>query len=90
MLSYVWPKDRPDLRARVAIALGLLAGAKVGRENTQTHTTTLIGGWDFSFLWYSIDGDDDDDDDDVVNDVYNPPRGGRWFEFCIFSMSPQK
>ncbi|KAL0974372.1 hypothetical protein UPYG_G00219560 [Umbra pygmaea] len=28
MLSYVWPKDRPDLRARVAIALGLLAGAK--------------------------------------------------------------
>uniref|UniRef100_A0AAZ3QC98 Iron-sulfur clusters transporter ABCB7, mitochondrial n=1 Tax=Oncorhynchus tshawytscha TaxID=74940 RepID=A0AAZ3QC98_ONCTS len=29
MLSYVWPKNRPDLRARVAIALGLLAGAKV-------------------------------------------------------------
>ncbi|KAM6426926.1 iron-sulfur clusters transporter ABCB7, mitochondrial [Liasis olivaceus] len=28
MLSYVWPKDRPDLRARVAIALGFLAGAK--------------------------------------------------------------
>uniref|UniRef100_A0A3P8XGE3 Iron-sulfur clusters transporter ABCB7, mitochondrial n=1 Tax=Esox lucius TaxID=8010 RepID=A0A3P8XGE3_ESOLU len=28
MLSYVWPKDRPDLRARVALALGLLAGAK--------------------------------------------------------------
>uniref|UniRef100_A0A1A8I3W3 Iron-sulfur clusters transporter ABCB7, mitochondrial n=1 Tax=Nothobranchius kuhntae TaxID=321403 RepID=A0A1A8I3W3_NOTKU len=29
MLSYVWPKDRPDLRARVAISLGLLAGAKL-------------------------------------------------------------
>uniref|UniRef100_A0AAY4DH13 Iron-sulfur clusters transporter ABCB7, mitochondrial n=1 Tax=Denticeps clupeoides TaxID=299321 RepID=A0AAY4DH13_9TELE len=29
MLSYVWPKDRPDLRVRVAVALGLLAGAKV-------------------------------------------------------------
>uniref|UniRef100_A0AAZ3NYF4 Iron-sulfur clusters transporter ABCB7, mitochondrial n=1 Tax=Oncorhynchus tshawytscha TaxID=74940 RepID=A0AAZ3NYF4_ONCTS len=29
MLSYVWPKNRPDLRARVAIALGLLAGAKM-------------------------------------------------------------
>uniref|UniRef100_G3Q2L6 Iron-sulfur clusters transporter ABCB7, mitochondrial n=1 Tax=Gasterosteus aculeatus aculeatus TaxID=481459 RepID=G3Q2L6_GASAC len=29
MLSYVWPKDRPDLRARVAISLGLLAGAKM-------------------------------------------------------------
>ncbi|CAJ1058047.1 ATP-binding cassette sub-family B member 7%2C mitochondrial [Xyrichtys novacula] len=29
MLSYVWPKDRPDLRARVAISLGLLAGAKI-------------------------------------------------------------
>ncbi|XP_048883291.1 iron-sulfur clusters transporter ABCB7, mitochondrial [Brienomyrus brachyistius] len=29
MLSYVWPKDRPDLRARVAVSLGLLAGAKV-------------------------------------------------------------
>uniref|UniRef100_A0A8C1W030 Iron-sulfur clusters transporter ABCB7, mitochondrial n=1 Tax=Cyprinus carpio TaxID=7962 RepID=A0A8C1W030_CYPCA len=29
MLWYVWPKDRPDLRARVAISLGLLAGAKV-------------------------------------------------------------
>ncbi|XP_071773022.1 iron-sulfur clusters transporter ABCB7, mitochondrial [Centroberyx gerrardi] len=29
MLSYVWPKDRPDLRARVAISLGLLVGAKM-------------------------------------------------------------
>ncbi|KAM6923648.1 iron-sulfur clusters transporter ABCB7, mitochondrial [Xenentodon cancila] len=29
MLSYVWPKDRPDLRARVALSLGLLAGAKL-------------------------------------------------------------
>lgn len=29
MLSYVWPKDRPDLRARVAVSLGLLACAKV-------------------------------------------------------------
>ncbi|XP_076878922.1 iron-sulfur clusters transporter ABCB7, mitochondrial [Brachyhypopomus gauderio] len=29
MVSYVWPKDRPDLRARVAISLGLLAGAKI-------------------------------------------------------------
>ncbi|KAM8848175.1 iron-sulfur clusters transporter ABCB7, mitochondrial isoform 1-T1 [Synchiropus picturatus] len=29
MVSYVWPKDRPDLRARVAISLGLLAGAKM-------------------------------------------------------------
>ncbi|XP_029021940.1 iron-sulfur clusters transporter ABCB7, mitochondrial [Betta splendens] len=29
MLSYVWPKDRPDLRARVAVSLGLLAGAKM-------------------------------------------------------------
>ncbi|XP_077387360.1 iron-sulfur clusters transporter ABCB7, mitochondrial [Festucalex cinctus] len=29
MLSYVWPKDRPDLRARVAISLGLLAAAKM-------------------------------------------------------------
>uniref|UniRef100_A0AAR2L0Z7 Iron-sulfur clusters transporter ABCB7, mitochondrial n=1 Tax=Pygocentrus nattereri TaxID=42514 RepID=A0AAR2L0Z7_PYGNA len=29
MMSYVWPKDRPDLRARVAISLGLLAGAKM-------------------------------------------------------------
>ncbi|GAB5584709.1 iron-sulfur clusters transporter ABCB7 [Prionailurus iriomotensis] len=30
MLSYVWPKDRPDLRARVAISLGFLGGAKYG------------------------------------------------------------
>nr|XP_015206565.1 PREDICTED: ATP-binding cassette sub-family B member 7, mitochondrial [Lepisosteus oculatus] len=29
MFSYVWPKDRPDLRARVAVSLGLLAGAKM-------------------------------------------------------------
>nr|XP_020474934.1 ATP-binding cassette sub-family B member 7, mitochondrial [Monopterus albus] len=29
MLSYVWPRDRPDLRARVGISLGLLAGAKI-------------------------------------------------------------
>ncbi|KAM5146632.1 iron-sulfur clusters transporter ABCB7, mitochondrial [Mantella aurantiaca] len=28
MFSHVWPKDRPDLRARVAISLGLLTGAK--------------------------------------------------------------
>ncbi|XP_054937665.1 iron-sulfur clusters transporter ABCB7, mitochondrial isoform X2 [Physeter macrocephalus] len=28
MLSYVWPRDRPDLRARVAISLGFLGGAK--------------------------------------------------------------
>ncbi|XP_075576674.1 iron-sulfur clusters transporter ABCB7, mitochondrial [Pelecanus crispus] len=28
MLAYVWPKDRPDLRARVAISLGFLASAK--------------------------------------------------------------
>ncbi|KAJ1197383.1 hypothetical protein NDU88_001243 [Pleurodeles waltl] len=28
MLTYVWPKDRPDLRARVALSLGLLAAAK--------------------------------------------------------------
>lgn len=29
MLAYVWPRDRPDLRARVAISLGFLGGAKV-------------------------------------------------------------
>ncbi|XP_041930121.1 ATP-binding cassette sub-family B member 7, mitochondrial [Alosa sapidissima] len=29
MMSYVWPKDRPDLRARVAISLGLLAVSKM-------------------------------------------------------------
>ncbi|XP_048461239.1 iron-sulfur clusters transporter ABCB7, mitochondrial [Rhincodon typus] len=29
MLTYVWPKDRPDLRARVAVSLGLLGGAKL-------------------------------------------------------------
>ncbi|KAK4809993.1 hypothetical protein QYF61_004900 [Mycteria americana] len=28
MLSYVWPKDRPDLRGRVVISLGFLASAK--------------------------------------------------------------
>ncbi|KAG8521301.1 ATP-binding cassette sub-family B member 7, mitochondrial, partial [Galemys pyrenaicus] len=28
MLSYVWPRDRPDLRARVAISLGFLGSAK--------------------------------------------------------------
>ncbi|KAA0709071.1 ATP-binding cassette sub-family B member 7, mitochondrial [Triplophysa tibetana] len=29
MLTYVWPKDRPDLRARVVISLSLLVGAKM-------------------------------------------------------------
>ncbi|XP_072914032.1 iron-sulfur clusters transporter ABCB7, mitochondrial [Hemitrygon akajei] len=29
MLTYVWPKDRPDLRGRVAVSLGLLGGAKL-------------------------------------------------------------
>ncbi|KAJ7310544.1 hypothetical protein JRQ81_007472 [Phrynocephalus forsythii] len=28
MLSYVWPTDRPDLRARVVVSLGFLASAK--------------------------------------------------------------
>ncbi|XP_034239318.1 ATP-binding cassette sub-family B member 7, mitochondrial [Thrips palmi] len=28
MLSYVWPKDDPDIRNRVKIAMGLLVGAK--------------------------------------------------------------
>ncbi|XP_044091856.1 iron-sulfur clusters transporter ABCB7, mitochondrial isoform X1 [Neovison vison] len=28
MVSYVWPKDRPDLRARVGISLGFLGAAK--------------------------------------------------------------
>jgi hypothetical protein len=26
---YIWPKDRPDLRARVGVALGLLMASKV-------------------------------------------------------------
>lgn len=34
MLSYVWPKDRPDLRARVAISLGFLASAKVATDTS--------------------------------------------------------
>lgn len=29
MLSYVWPKDKPGVKARVIIAAGLLIGAKV-------------------------------------------------------------
>lgn len=29
MISYVWPKDQPGLRARVILALCLLLGAKV-------------------------------------------------------------
>uniref|UniRef100_UPI00398EE099 iron-sulfur clusters transporter ABCB7, mitochondrial isoform X2 n=1 Tax=Pristiophorus japonicus TaxID=55135 RepID=UPI00398EE099 len=29
MLTHVWPKDRPDLRTRVAVSLGLLGGAKL-------------------------------------------------------------
>ncbi|TSL89852.1 ATP-binding cassette sub-family B member 7, mitochondrial [Bagarius yarrelli] len=29
MFAYVWPKDRPDLRARVAVSVGLLAAAKL-------------------------------------------------------------
>ena len=30
MLSYVWPKDKPGMRLRVILAVGLLIGAKVG------------------------------------------------------------
>jgi len=33
MFSYVWPKDRPDLRARVTVSLCLLAAAKVRGES---------------------------------------------------------
>ena len=29
MLSYVWPKDKPRVRIRVLVALGLLVGSKV-------------------------------------------------------------
>lgn len=48
MLSYVWPKDRPDLRARVAISLGFLGGAKVRTEKimhcfvTVSNTATFL------------------------------------------------
>lgn len=41
MLSYVWPKDRPDLRARVAISLGFLASAKV-RAGTSLYVLTAV------------------------------------------------
>lgn len=41
MLAYVWPKDRPDLRARVAISLGLLAGAKVSYVNVFNHISSM-------------------------------------------------
>ncbi|XP_039623531.1 ATP-binding cassette sub-family B member 7, mitochondrial-like [Polypterus senegalus] len=36
MFSYVWPKDRPDLRARVVASLGLLASAKVGKKKMKS------------------------------------------------------
>ncbi|XP_030595645.1 iron-sulfur clusters transporter ABCB7, mitochondrial isoform X2 [Archocentrus centrarchus] len=57
MLSYVWPKDRPDLRARVALSLGLLAGAKyykcggefaavaLGTLSAYTIFTILVTQW---------------------------------------------
>ena len=32
MLNYVWPKDKPAIRARVLVALGLLIGAKVSGQ----------------------------------------------------------
>ena len=28
MFNYVWPKDKPAIRARVMVALGLLVGSK--------------------------------------------------------------
>ena len=34
MLRHVWPKEQPSLKARVVIALGLLAGAKVRSTTT--------------------------------------------------------
>ncbi|KAM8997311.1 iron-sulfur clusters transporter ABCB7, mitochondrial isoform 2-T2 [Ara ararauna] len=41
MLSYVWPKDRPDLRARVAISLGFLASAKYYKCGAEFALVTL-------------------------------------------------
>ncbi|XP_077163579.1 iron-sulfur clusters transporter ABCB7, mitochondrial isoform X2 [Paroedura picta] len=41
MLSYVWPQDRPDLRARVAISLGFLAGAKYYKCGAQFALVSL-------------------------------------------------
>ena len=29
MLRHIWPRDKPKLKARVVIALGLLVGSKV-------------------------------------------------------------
>lgn len=29
MFTYVWPKDRPEIKARVVMAVSLLVGAKV-------------------------------------------------------------
>ena len=40
MFTYVWPADKPGLRARVIVALGLLVGSKV--IETGVHSSNLI------------------------------------------------
>lgn len=51
MLSYVWPKDRPDLHARVALSLGFLASAKVRADTCCTLTVAAhLCKESFSFL----------------------------------------
>lgn len=44
MLTYIWPKNKPELRRRVIISLNLLISAKV---NIKVRTTKMIS---FSFL----------------------------------------
>lgn len=56
MLSYVWPKDRPDLRARVAISLGFLASAKVRTDTSLYFDSYYLSGVHTrnNFLFYYL------------------------------------
>ena len=41
MLNYVWPKDKPGIRTRVIVALGLLVGSKVSSAQQEVEISQL-------------------------------------------------
>lgn len=50
MVKYIWPRDQPDLKARVVAALGLLIGAKVSMHSTTAIVTYAV----CTFLFHKI------------------------------------
>ena len=47
MLKHIWPRDRPSLKVRVVVAIGLLFGAKVSKRKLYGLSSSIYL-WSFS------------------------------------------